>query len=290
MGVSPLHLFRQGPVIMSLLKTAGSALGSQKSGQKGAGKVLTETVAPRNVDMVNDFLRHVGSDPGLYKGILPPHFFPQWGFPILAASLEGQPYNMSRVLNGGCELEILKPIPIAAPLKLTATLDEVDDDGYRVIFRQRLVTGTDKEPECLITRVNAIIPLKRREGAKKEKARVPEHVREIDCWRLPESVGMQFALATGDFNPVHWNRMYARMSGFRNVILHGFSSMARSFASLEQNVFSGDWKRITAFSARFEKPIVLPAKMGVYIDGEGGIFAGKAPGGPSYMTGNYKSL
>jgi len=277
---------------MTLAKTATSTVG-RKAGKGGnvqelvPSPILEQTLEPRNPRLVADYIRHVGGQPSWYRGTVPPHFFPQWGFPILAQTLQGLPYNMSRVLNGGSRIEMLYPLPADEPLKLRAQLVEVDDNGNRAIFRQRLVTGTAERPESLISYVNAILPLKRSDGPKKEKPRVPERAREIDTWRLDKKSGLQFALLTGDFNPVHWISPYARMSGFPRTILHGFATMARSIESMNGTLWLGRPQRLHTFEARFVKPLVFPGSVKVYVDNKGGVFVGQAPGGPAYLTGNY---
>ena len=60
---------------------------------------------------------------------------------------------------------------------------------------------------------------------KREPSRVPGDARELSFWNLSASAGLEFAKLTGDFNPIHWVPAYARASGFRNVILHGFATM-----------------------------------------------------------------
>jgi len=286
------HLFRQGPVLRTLLRTAVSSAGKgvKAGGEAGKGEpgpVLEQTLPPRDPRLVRDYIRLVGGEPSWYKGGLPPHFFPQWGFPLMARTLEGLPYNMSRVLNGGSRIEVLHPLPANKPLLLKARLVEVDDNGSRVILRQKLVTGTAEQPEALVSYVNAIIPLKRSDGPKKEKPTVPDTAREIDCWRLSKRSGLDFALLTGDFNPVHWVPAYARMAGFPGTILHGFATMARTIESLNRSVWLGRPGRLRTFEARFVKPLRFPGSVKVYLDRENGVFVGNAPGGPAFLTGSF---
>lgn len=287
-----MHLFRQGPVIKTLLKTAISAIGKGKAGGVGGekvepGPVLEQVLSPRNPKLVSDFIKHVGGKPSWYKGILPPDFFPQWGFPLMAKTLEGLPYNLSRTLNGGCRIEVNHPLPINEELYLKASLVDVDDNGYRVVFKQKLVTGTKENPDALISYVNAVLPLKRSIGPKKEKPRVPVGAREIDCWRLNKKSGIEFALVTGDFNPVHWIPGYAKMTGFQNTIMHGFATMARAIESLNGSLWLGRPGRLATFECRFVKPLVFPGKAKVYLDDLSNVYIGDAPGGPAYLTGEF---
>lgn len=292
MGVPMSHLFRQGPVIGTLVRTAASAAVGAGTGGDGLrmsmpGPTLERAIQPRNARLVSDYIRHTGGEGSWYKGVLPPHFFPQWGFPLLAKTLQGLPYNMSRVLNGGCRIEMLHPLPMGEPLLIKARLVDVDDNGNRVVFKQKLVTGTVDHPESLISYVNAILPLKGSGGSKREKPRVPAAAREIDQWKLAKRSGLDFALLTGDFNPVHWISAYARMFGFPGTILHGFATMARSIESLNRTLWMGRPQRLRSFDSRFVKPLAYPGRVKVYVDDECGIYVGEAPGGPAYLTGSY---
>ena len=99
---------------------------------------------------------------------------------------------------------------------------------------------------------------------------------------------LAFAALTGDFNPLHWLRPYAKAFGFKSTILHGFASMGRAIEGLNKSLFSGDVTRITVFDARFTKPLVLPARVGLYLRGQE-VFIGDGPGGPAYLVGSFET-
>jgi acyl dehydratase len=104
---------------------------------------------------------------------------------------------------------------------------------------------------------------------------------------LPKSTGLEFAKVTGDFNPIHWLPRYARAMGFRNVILHGFGSMAFATEGLNRGLFAGNTHRLRRFDAMFARPLVLPATVGLYVWGERQVGLGDAPGGPAYLAGTF---
>ena len=136
----------------------------------------------------------------------------------------------------------------------------------------------------------AIVPLggkgDKRDGPKpkKEPKRVPQQAAEVGFWKLRQDAGLAFAMLTGDFNPVHWIRPYARMFGFRSTILHGFSTMARAYEGLVRTVFAGATGAMRSFDVQFTKPLILPARVGLYLDGDQ-VYVGDAPGGPAYLVG-----
>jgi acyl dehydratase len=300
MAVSSKHVLQQGPVIATLASVAASAI-RQRLGWTQAvgtpelpGPEFTTVVEPRPPELLRAYIKHVGGDPTGYRGHVPAHFFPQWGFPLASRTLQGLPYPLFRVLNGGCRLEVNAPLPADQALHARARLEGIDDDGRRAVIHQRVVTGTGTQPEAVVGHLYAIVPLgggkdgAKKEGQRREPARVPQSAEELQRWRLSADAGLDFAKLTGDFNPVHWVPPYARAFGFRNTILHGFSTMARAMEGLQRTLFAGSVRAIRVLDVKFTKPLVLPAKVGLYVQGSS-LWVGDAPGGPAYLVGTFET-
>lgn len=304
MAVSSKHVLQQGPVISTLASVAASAIRQQLDRRLGRsapagtpdvpGPEFTTTIAPRPPELLRAYIRHVGGDPSAYRGQVPAHFFPQWGFPLASRTLQGLPYPLFKVLNGGCRLEINGPLPAGEALHARARLEDIDDDGRRAVIHQRVATGTGAMPNAVVGHLYAVVPLgggktKKASGAaKREPARVPHDAEELQRWRLSANAGLDFAKLTGDFNPVHWIPPYARAFGFRNTILHGFSTMARAMEGLQRTLFAGSVRAIRVLDIKFTKPLVLPAKVGLYAKGTS-LWVGDAPGGPAYLVGTFET-
>jgi len=294
MAVSWRHLGAQGPVIGSLLAAGWRAGRSTPGGAAppAPGPVFASEVPPRPAALVRDYIRHLGGDPAAHRGTLPAHFFPQWGFPVLARTLEGIPWDLRRVLNGGCQIVQHAPLAADEPLQLRAWLDQVDDNGSRVVLRQRLTTTTAGGGRVEAT-VFAIVPLGRGQGgAKKERPTVPASARPFAAARLTAAHARDFAVLTGDINPVHWLPPAARAAGFRNVILHGFATLGRGLEGAFRTRFSGQIPTHYAVNVQFVRPVILPARVTWFLgpDPEGapdawGFWAGEAAQGPAYLTG-----
>ncbi len=294
MAVPTRYILHQGPVIGAIARAAFVALrsASGKANQAPSqvpGPIVSASISARPADLVRDYIRHVGGDPAWYRGQVPAHLFPQWVFPLQAKGLEGLQYPMQRVLNGGSRLQMNAPLPLNQRFELKVQLIDIDDNGRRAVIHQRATMSTSAHPEAVIADVYGIVPLGGgdKSGKKKDdRPRVPVVVKELARWRLGTRVGLDFAKLTGDFNPIHWIAPAARASGFRNVINHGFSTMARAIEGLNRNVFSGDVSRLESIDVQFKKPLVLPAEVGLYIDDDR-VFVGDAPGGPAYLVGTY---
>ena len=295
MKVSPLHLLHQGPVLATLAQTVLAGL---KPGRTGGGEPpgpeIVGRVPPRPRELVRDYVRHVGGDPSWYRGRLPFHLFPQWGVPILARTLRGLPYNLIKVMNAGCAVTVHRDLPPDRPLALRAQLERVDADERRVVLYQRLVTGTDDHPEAQVVEQRAIIKLAGA-GAKKaprERPAVPVAAREVGRFRVGAGAGLDFAVLTGDLNPLHWLGAYARASGHRGPILHGFSTLARAVEVLNRNLWASDPGRLGWIEVRFTRPLPVPTEVGVYVnavEGALGLYVGRIAGGPAYLTGRLRT-
>jgi len=73
-----------------------------------------------------------------------------------------------------------------------------------------------------------------------------------------------YASVGGDHNPIHTNAIAAKLFGFPTVIAHGMYSAAAVLANIE-----GQLPDAVKYSVRFAKPVVLPARAGLYVDRRG---------------------
>jgi acyl dehydratase len=71
----------------------------------------------------------------------------------------------------------------------------------------------------------------------------------------------RYAAVGGDHNPIHTNSIGAKLFGFPTVIAHGMFSAAAVLANLEAAIPDA-----VTYSVRFGKPVLLPARAGLYVD------------------------
>lgn len=292
------HIVHQHRVIGSLSAVVlRSVLQRLERGEKLLealpGPELEAEIAPLPQSLVRDYVRHVNGEPGAYARTVPPHLFPHWSMPLAAQTLRKLPYPLLRVLNGGCRLELNAPLAADQPLLVRARLEGVEDDGRRAVLHQRIITEQHSAPNALVAHIYAVVPTARSRPSpagprqSKQVELIPNHAREIDSLVLGRNAGLEFALLTGDFNPVHWLAPYARALGHRGRILHGFASMAHLFESLKRSLSGNSAETLSVFDARFLRPLVLPATLGVFADGDR-VFLG-ARGEPAIVAASHSS-
>lgn len=90
--------------------------------------------------------------------------------------------------------------------------------------------------------------------------------RAVDALRLgvPADVGRRYARVAGDANPIHLSALSAKAFGFPRAIAHGMWTLARVLAALEGRV-----PERLALAARFERPVLLPARTALTTVAEG---------------------
>lgn len=305
MGVSMRHVLEQGPMLRTLGGAALTALkkhDASKAAPSLPGPWVTATAESPSEELVRAFVRNSGGDPSAYRGIVPPHLFPQWAMPVAFKAISATPYPLLRVMNAGCKFVQDLPLPLGERLDIKARLESIDDDGKRAIITTKIITGTASAPDALVSEIQAFVPLARSgakggkgdKGERKLPVAVPLDARELAFTRLTAKAGLDFAKLTGDFNPIHWVPAYARASGFRSTILHGFGTFALAVETVVRRALSGDIRALKSADARFTKPLALPARVGIYVSqgteatrNERELYVGNAPGAPAFLTGHF---
>ena len=66
---------------------------------------------------------------------------------------------------------------------------------------------------------------------------------------------IQYAGASGDFNPIHWSEQTARAVGLPDVIAHGMLTMAMAVRVVTD--WLGDPGAVLSYGVRFTRPVVV---------------------------------
>lgn len=104
---------------------------------------------------------------------------------------------------------------------------------------------------------------------------------------VPADTGRRYAAVSGDVNPIHLHPLTARAFGFPRAIAHGMWTKARCLAALEGRIGPA-----ATASVRFEKPLLLPARVRLSTrpDGDAWRFAlHDASGDRRHLTGEVTS-
>ena len=123
----------------------------------------------------------------------------------------------------------------------------------------------------------------RPEPAKQPKLPPPNAVLRITPGQI-----RHYASVGGDHNPIHTNPIAAKLFGFPTAIAHGMFTAAAVLANIE-----GQLPDAVRYSVRFGKPVVLPARAGLYVDRVSGgwdLSLRHLTKGYPHLTGSVRSL
>ena len=263
------HVLQQGPVLATLGRAAVDRVAPAARRAARSPRAHRHAADP----VAGDPRDHRRRDPPIWSattsatsaairrrtaGIVPPHLFPQWGFPLQRAHARGP------ALPAGCACstaaaacEMNAPLPSDEPLEVArAARGHRRRRPARRAPRSAWSPARSRRPTRWSRDLFAIVPLgtgkrqrqaQRRHGSgrrrKKDTRARARRRAELARWRLGADAGLDFAKLTGDFNPVHWvPRLRARVR-LPQRILHGFATMARAFEGLHAHLFAGDRAR-----------------------------------------------
>lgn len=82
---------------------------------------------------------------------------------------------------------------------------------------------------------------------------------------------VQYAGASLDRNPIHWDERFARSVGLPDVIAHGMFTMGAAINVVSDWV--GDAGRVVEYGTRFTKPVVVPYESGADVEVTGVVTA-----------------
>lgn len=216
------------------------------------GTTIRRVIAPPAAALVESYIAWSGAA-GRYRNELPPHMVSQWGMPLVGELLLQLPYRLTKVINQGVTLTINGPLPRGVPLALSASLQKIEEAGGRAKVTVLITTGTAQQAALVETRLHLSFILPGPRPAKTPRDTAPETSwQTVGSWRASADDGLQFALLTGDVNPIHWCGPIARRSVFSGKVLHGFGSLVRTYEALPE----GSCREI---DIRFLRPVPLPS-------------------------------
>lgn len=153
----------------------------------------------------------------------------------------------------------LKATPnLDKPFRIKTTVSAPDADGS--IPFTFTATFYQDDVEVLSCTSLYLCKRKRKTAAPKAKAEKESFsIAELDTiktYSIPASKGNSYARLSGDYNPIHTSFLLARLFGFKSKIIHGWYTVSKALADMEN---AQDIKAKEIFVA-FQNPLLLPGK------------------------------
>jgi len=168
------------------------------------------------------------------------------------------------VLDGERYLEVLNPLPLEGTFQLKSKVIGIHKRGQGALVESEVTISDDKatyvrlvsgaffvgaknfEPESAGQTNSESIKLPAREPDAVEET--PTSPNQTHIYRL-----------SGDFNPLHIDPKFAKISGFKEPILHGLCSLGIATRAVLKTYAGNDVSQFKSVKLRFAKP-VLPGE------------------------------
>ncbi|KAL7885071.1 hypothetical protein AOLI_G00078410 [Acnodon oligacanthus] len=180
------------------------------------------------------------------------------------SSVPGLSFDPTRLLHGEQYLELYKPLPTSGTLTSKASVADILDKGSGAVILLDVHTYSNQELVCY-NQFSLFIVGSGGFGGKRSSDKavptVPAPNRAPDAVEVDETSRDQAALyrLSGDWNPLHIDRSFAAMAGFKSPILHGLCSFGFAACHVLKRYAGNDVSRFKSIKVRFVKP-VLPGQ------------------------------
>lgn len=235
------------------LLSALPRLGSR--GGDAMEKPLHRSLSPVPPSLIAAYAEWTGAPAERYRDVVPPHMFSYWGLALVSELTGRAPYNLLSILNQGCRMVTRRPLPAGEKIEVDGRLSDISDDGRRVRICTHLEAGTASAPNAQSIDIMTAVPHKNPKGGKK-KSRPDADVEfeTVGTWSAAADDGLNFAMLTGDFNPLHTLPPLGRRTRHGTCILHGFGQLSRTYEAIRNAGIE-----IGVFDVRYIKPVPLPS-------------------------------
>lgn len=249
----------QGPMLKAMGNIFYHSVIPQKKGQKynaSEEKLEIEMRLPCD-ELVDQYCDWLGVE---RNAEIPPHFFCQWAIPYAVELGKKLPYALHKVLNQGVLIRQYNPLMRGSHIVMNVRIKSIEEqenkDKVVFAFDMHGLKG-EKLLYCEITSV--VVKKSANKVASKNTFELPDKKHLQGSWQANSQDGLNFALLTGDFNPIHLNSMLAKAMGLSGKILHGFASFAKTYELLKAHKV--DFSQI---QMSFLRPVKLPSILDVY--------------------------
>jgi acyl dehydratase len=195
------------------------------------------------------------------NGILPPTYIGALSMPLQLALMtdEAFPFQVLGIVHINNTIEQKRPIKTDELVSIYSRFGEMTDHekGKQFTF----ITTGKVNGELVWESVSVYLSRTKtnttKSGAKPAEVQKPAaSASDINQdWVVPENIGRQYGLVTGDINFIHLHAIPAKAFGFPHAIAHGMWTKARCLAAL------GTLPDAYLIDVQFKLPVFLPAKV-----------------------------
>ncbi|MEU3856132.1 MaoC/PaaZ C-terminal domain-containing protein [Streptomyces sp. NPDC028722] len=172
---------------------------------------------------------------------------------IGALSMPGIDVDLARVLHGGQNLTVHRPVPAAGTATATSRIAAVYDKGEAAVLVMRTEVA-DQDGPLWTDDARIFVRGEGGWGGDRGPASRPDPPAGAPDRTVERPVRPDQALLyrlTGDLNPLHADPEFARLAGFGRPVLHGLCTYGITLKAVVDTLLAGDVTRVRGYGTRF---------------------------------------
>ncbi|AYN41599.1 3-alpha,7-alpha,12-alpha-trihydroxy-5-beta-cholest-24-enoyl-CoA hydratase [Streptomyces dangxiongensis] len=172
---------------------------------------------------------------------------------IRALSMPGVDVDLARVLHGGQDLTLHRPVPASGTATATSRIAAVYDKGEAAVLVMRTEV-TDAEGPLWTDDARVFVRGEGGWGGDRGPASRPDPPAGAPDRTVERPVRPDQALLyrlSGDLNPLHADPEFAGRAGFDRPVLHGLCSYGITLKAVVDTLLGGDVTEVRGYDARF---------------------------------------
>src|SRR5688500_8759994 len=210
------------------------------------------------------YARSYGDDRPAYDTRAPLLFAVVYSFeaslrPLFDPALTEDPTRLlRRLVRGSLDVRSTRPVEPGDVLKTHARVAGIEEKSSGELLTIDTVSVNQRGEEvAIVSNVHFIRGEKRADGDGPKEAE-PESSSSTDFesrHEIPERLPLIYADASLDRNPIHTDEGFAKLAGFRTIVVQGSATLAIAQKAIIDAACAGDPARLQRIGARFRKPV-----------------------------------
>jgi acyl dehydratase len=166
--------------------------------------------------------------------------------------------NAAKMVHGEHEIHYYRPLKLWEEATTSVTLESIDSKPSGEILWANTSGYVKKE---LVFEMRAGLFFRKSKGDRKSpKPKTNEVKRDMIFSKtitVAPDQSRRYAAASGDENPIHLDKEFARFVGLPDIILHGLCTMAFATQAITDESAEGDPRNVKRVRCRFSKPVFM---------------------------------
>lgn len=167
--------------------------------------------------------------------------------------------DRSGMVHHAQSIELLKPLPPSALLRVTGRVDALYDLKRMAMSVFRIEARDEADDLIIVGEVTLLLMKDGRFGGERppraERRAIPERAPDFELQeRIPTTQALLYRLS-GDLNPLHADPEFAATVGFDRPILHGLCTFGYAGRAVVHEACGGDPGRLRAMRGQFTRPV-----------------------------------